>query len=113
MRFGDDYYSQLAEHYRHRRDLLLPYLSAAGFEFHVPDGSYYVVCNFSDLSDLDDTAFVKRMIETVGVAGVPGGSFYRPKDLGRSKVRFMFSKRDETLIDAGKRLAGLRDRLAG
>ena len=52
------------------------------------------------------------MIETVGVAGVPGSSFYSPKDLGRAKVRFMFAKRDETLHEAGRRLLQLRERLA-
>ena len=57
----------------------------------------------------DDAAFVRRMVEEVGVAGVPGSSFYSPKELGRTKVRFMFAKRDETLHEAGKRLALARE----
>ncbi|HYH64684.1 MAG TPA: aminotransferase, partial [Urbifossiella sp.] len=64
--------------------------------------------DFAALSDLDDVAFVRRMIETVGVAGVPGGSFFRPKEQGRTQVRFMFAKREETLRDAGERLLRLR-----
>jgi aminotransferase len=62
---------------------------------------------------MDDTDFVRAMIETVGVSAVPGSSFYAPRDLGRTKVRFMFAKRDETLHEAGHRLLQLRERLAG
>ncbi len=112
MALPQAYFDGLREHYRRRRDLFLPYLRDAGFAFHEPDGAYYVMTDFSGLADLDDVAFVRRMIETVGVAGVPGSSFYSPKDLGRAKVRFMFAKRDETLHEAGRRLLQLRERLA-
>ncbi|AWM41548.1 Methionine aminotransferase [Gemmata obscuriglobus] len=105
------YFDGLREHYRHRRDLFLPYLERAGFGALPPDGAYYVMADFSALSDLDDVSFVRRMIETVGVAGVPGSSFHDPKELGRKLVRFMFAKRDETLHAAGERLLGLREKL--
>jgi aminotransferase len=105
------YFDGLRAHYRHRRDLFLPYLARAGFHVHPPDGAYYVMADFSKLSALDDVAFVRRMIETVGVAGVPGSSFYEPKERGRTLVRFMFAKRDDTLRAAGERLLMLRDKL--
>jgi aminotransferase len=105
------YFDGLRDHYQHRRDLFLPYLERAGFRVHPPDGAYYVMADFSQLSELDDVAFVRRMIETVGVAGVPGSSFYDPKERGRTLVRFMFAKRDDTLRAAGERLLLLRQKL--
>ncbi|MFO0801236.1 MAG: aminotransferase class I/II-fold pyridoxal phosphate-dependent enzyme [Gemmataceae bacterium] len=108
MALPRSYFDGLRDHYRTRRDLFLPYLHEAGFVARPPDGAYYVMADFAALSDLDDVAFVRRMIEKVGVAGVPGGSFFRPKDGGRTQVRFMFAKREETLRDAGERLLRLR-----
>lgn len=105
------YFDGLREHYRQRRELFLPYLRDAGFAIRPPDGAYYVMADFSGLSTLDDVAFVRKMIETVGVAGVPGSSFHHPKERGRKLVRFMFAKMDETLHSAGKRLQSLRDKL--
>jgi aminotransferase len=106
------YFDGLREHYRHRRDLFVPYLERAGFGVYPPDGAYYVMADFSELSALDDVSFVRRMIETVGVAGVPGSSFHDPKECGRTLVRFMFAKQDDTLRAAGERLLLLRDKLA-
>jgi aspartate/methionine/tyrosine aminotransferase len=106
------YFDGLRDHYRRRRDLFLPYLREAGFVFREPDGAYYVMTDVAGLSDLDDVAFVRRMIETVGVAGVPGSSFTSPKELGRTQVRFMFAKHDETLREAGERLLKVRERMA-
>lgn len=106
------YFDGLRDHYQHRRDLFLPYLERAGFGVRPPDGAYYVMADFSALSALDDVSFVRRMIETVGVAGVPGSSFHDPKDRGRTLVRFMFAKQDETLRAAGERLLNLRAALA-
>ena len=106
------YYEKLRTDYRRRRDLLLPYLREAGFSFEVPEGAYYIMTDIADLSDLDDTAFVRRMIQEVGVAAVPGSSFYMPRERGRTKVRFMWAKRDETLHQAGDRLLKLREKLA-
>jgi len=108
MALPPSYFDGLRDHYRTRRDLFLPYLREAGFVARPPDGAYYVMADFSALSGLDDVAFVRHMIETVGVAGVPGSSFFRPKDVGRTQVRFMFAKREETLRDAGERLLRLR-----
>jgi aspartate/methionine/tyrosine aminotransferase len=109
MALPQSYFDSLRDSYRRRRDLFLPYLRDAGFGIHQPDGAYYVMTDLAGLSDLDDVAFVRWMIEAVGVAGVPGSSFYSPKELGRTKVRFMFAKRDETLHEAGRRLLQIRD----
>lgn len=111
MALPRSYFDGLRDHYLQRRELFLPYLRDAGFECHVPDGAYYVMTDIRGLSNLDDVAFVRRMIETVGVAAVPGSSFHSPKELGRTKVRFMFAKQDETLRQAGERLRGLRTAL--
>jgi aminotransferase len=108
MALPASYFDGLRHHYQERRDLFLPYLRDAGFGCQVPDGAYYVMCDVSGLSGLDDVAFVRRMIEAVGVAGVPGSSFYSPKERGRSLIRFMFAKRTETLQEAGERLLKLR-----
>lgn len=110
MGFGDAYYQKLRADYQRRRELFLPYLKEAGFEFDVPEGAYYVMTDIKPFGGTNDVEFVRQMIETVGVAGVPGSSFYNPKELGRTKVRFMFAKKDETLHAAGERLLKLKKR---
>jgi aminotransferase len=112
MALPQSYYDGLRAGYRRRRDILLPYLREAGFTFTEPEGAYYVMTDVSGLGGRDDTAFVKRMIETVGVSAIPGSSFYAPRERGLTKVRFMFAKRDETLHQAGERLLKLRGALA-
>jgi aminotransferase len=103
----DSYYAKLATDYRRRRDLFLPYLQQAGFEFSVPEGAYYVMTDVKNLGGTDDTEFVRQMIRTIGVSAVPGSSFYAPKERGFTKVRFMWAKKDETLHAAGERLLRL------
>jgi aminotransferase len=102
------YYENLRADYRRRRDLLLPYLRAAGFSLREPEGAYYVMTQIPDWSPLTDTEFVRWMIREVGVSAVPGSSFHAPRELGQRQVRFMFAKRDETLHQAGERLQRLR-----
>ncbi len=109
LAFPQSYYDKLAADYRRRRDILLPYLREAGFEFVTPDGAYYVMTDIAGLGGTDDVEFVRRMVQTVGVAGVPGSSFYSPRERGRTKVRFMWAKRDETLHEAGRRLLRVRE----
>jgi aminotransferase len=101
------YYDGLREGYRRRRDLFLPYLREAGFTFTEPEGAYYVMADITPLGGRDDHAFVRRMIQAVGVSGIPGSSFYSPPERGRTEVRFMFAKREETLREAGERLRRL------
>lgn len=109
MAFGGDYYDKLEAEYRARREVFLPYLRDAGFEFVAPEGAYYVMAEIRGLSSLDDVAFVDRLVREVGVAGVPGSSFYFPAERGRSKVRFMFAKKETTLHEAGQRLQRCRE----
>ena len=84
-------------------------LAAAGFRVYRPDGAYYVMTDVAGFDLGDDVAFVRTMIEGVGVAAVPGTSFYSRKELGSTKVRFAFPKKPETLDAAGERLLRLRD----
>ena len=107
LAFPDSYYASLAAAYRERRDTLLPALAEAGFRIHEPAGAYYVMTDIRDLTDEDDVTFARRLILDPGVAGVPGSSFYSHPELGRTKLRFAFPKRLETLRAATGRLARL------
>jgi len=104
----DAYYEQLLADYRERRALLLPALEAAGFRVHHPAGAYYAMTDIRDLTDEDDVAFASRLIRDPGVASVPGSSFFSRRELGRTKLRFAFPKKLETLRAAAERLAALR-----
>jgi aminotransferase len=108
MELPGAYYTQLAEDYRARRDLLCAALAEGGFEPMVPDGAYYVMCDTRrfDLAG-DDVVFARRLITEAGVATVPGSSFYTDPDRGRHTIRFAFPKRLETLTAAAERLAKL------
>ncbi len=112
MAFDPDYYNHLALDYRARRDSLLPVLAETGFTFSIPEGAYYVLADFSALSDKNDADFARWMAAEVGVAGVPGSSFYHPgAGRGKSMIRFAFCKKQETLDRAAERLAGLAARV--
>jgi aminotransferase len=112
MRLPGEYYDKLREGYRKRKDVFLPYLREAGFAFHEPEGAYYVMTDIGGLTEKDDVEFVRWMIREMGVSAVPGSSFYAPRERGRTKVRFMFAKQEETLRQAGERLLGVREKLA-
>jgi len=103
----ESYYADLVAGYRARRDVLVPALSAAGFRVHPPAGAYYVMTDIRDLTEEDDVTFAHRLIRDPGVAAVPGSSFFSHRDLGRTKLRFAFPKRLETLAAAAERLARL------
>jgi aminotransferase len=105
LQFPPAYYTDLVDGYRQRRDHLLPALRAAGFRVSDPAGAYYVMTDTSDLTDEDDVTFAMRLIRDPGVAAVPGSSFFSRPELGRSKLRFAFPKRLETLDAAAERLA--------
>jgi aspartate/methionine/tyrosine aminotransferase len=105
--FPDSYYAGLVAGYRERRETLLPALADAGFRIYPPAGAYYVMTDIRDLTDEDDVTFARRLILDPGVAGVPGSSFFSRPELGRTKVRFAFPKRLETLRAATERLARL------
>ncbi len=104
------YYQGLAEAYGKRRDRLIPILSQAGFRCFRPQGAYYVMTDISDFGFANDVEFVKYLVQDIGVAAVPGSSFYSAGRDGSQQVRFAFCKRDETLDEAGKRLLKLQGR---
>ncbi len=101
---GEAYYRELVESYRHRRDVLVEGLQAAGFGCRPPEGAYYVLADFSELSDEDDDTFARRLAREAGVAPVPGSSFFSRAERGHGLARFAFCKRIETLEDAAERL---------
>ncbi len=101
------YYANLAEGYRVRRDHLMPALSAAGFKCFRPRGAYYVMTDISAFGFQDDVSFSQYLVKEIGVATVPGSSFYRDPRDGARQVRFAFCKKSETLDEASRRLAKL------
>ena len=103
-----EYYAKLAEGYRVRRDHLIPALTAAGFKCFHPRGAYYVMTDISAFGFKDDMEFTRYLVREIGVAAVPGSSFYHQPADGAKQVRFAFCKRAETLDDAARRLAKLR-----
>jgi aspartate/methionine/tyrosine aminotransferase len=108
LRLPDSYYDRLAADYTERRALMLQILAAAGLEpATTPAGAYYIMCDASVLGLGDDTATARALTREVGVATVPGSSFYSRPELGRSKIRFSYSKKLATLREAGTRLARL------
>jgi aminotransferase len=102
------YYEGLGEGYRARRDRLMPVLAEAGFRCFRPRGAYYVMTDISGFGFADDLAFTRYLVREVGVAAVPGSSFYRDPRDGAQQVRFAFCKRNETLDAAAGRLRKLR-----
>jgi aminotransferase len=108
----DSYYVELSRMYQRKRDLLIGYLENAGFVTYKPRGAYYVLTEVGHFLRryrvADDVAFAMSLIKEVGVATVPGSSFYAHRELGRTKIRFCFPKTDEVLQEAGERLQKLR-----
>ncbi len=112
LALGRPYFERLASGYRARRDLLFGALDAAGFRPCLPQGAYYILCDISGFGFADDVAFARWLIAEVGVAAVPGSSFFSRPELGRDLIRFAFCKTDDVLREAGERLLGARDRAA-
>ena len=106
-----DYYDRLQADYLARRDLLLPVLQKAGFKTFSPDGAYYVITDISEFGFTNDVDFTRHLIREVGVACVPGSSFYSVPERGAQQVRFCFCKKDETLLLAAERLERLHSRV--
>jgi aspartate/methionine/tyrosine aminotransferase len=105
----DDYYAGLVREYTARRDILYNALVGAGFKAERPRGAYYIMADFKGFGfDGDDTAFARHLITSIGVAPVPGSSFFMNPEDGRQLIRFCFPKKLETLKEAGERLSRLR-----
>ncbi|MDQ8164249.1 MAG: aminotransferase class I/II-fold pyridoxal phosphate-dependent enzyme [Gemmatimonadota bacterium] len=107
--YPDSYYQQLSDEYRERRDFLGGPLRDAGFKFATPAGAYYFFADFSDISKDDDVTFAKWMAREIGVATVPGSSFFRPgAPEGKKYTRFAFCKQRTTLEKAVEKLSKLK-----
>jgi aminotransferase len=112
LNLPDAYYVYLRESYQARRDLLFGKVEEAGFRAFKPRGAYYILTDVAhwlpEYGCADDHEFAMFLVKEIGVATVPGSSFYSTKDLGRTKIRFCFPKTDDMLIEAGRRLQKLR-----
>ena len=111
LNLPDSYYKNLAKSYKQKRDRLVAILEKTGFKCWIPQGAYYIMTDAADLitrhNQPNDDAFSRWMIEYIGVASVPGSSFYRNPEDGKTQVRFCFCKKEETMIDAELRLEKL------
>ena len=116
LHFPQSYYDRLAATYAAKRERILKILTTAGFTVFKPRGAYYVMTDISRFADPDrgqfpaetkDVRFARYLVEKVGVAVVPGSSFYNDPRDGASQVRFTFCKKDETLAAAEQRLSKL------
>ena len=105
LNFGDEYYQELQSHYTHMKNLFAGGLQQLGFKITEPQGAYYVLLDVSEFGVQDDYAFAAWMAEKVGVAAVPGSSFFR--EPVHHLVRFHFAKEDATLNEALNRLESL------
>ena len=106
--FPDSYYLELQAAYEEKRRLFLGFLDQAGLSYTRPQGAYYVLVDIGEFGEPDDVRFAEWLAREVGVAGVPGSSFFR--EPVRNLIRFHFAKRTETLALAGERLLGLREK---
>jgi aspartate/methionine/tyrosine aminotransferase len=108
LHLPDEYYTHLSGFYQEKRDALLGILSEAGLRCYTPQGAYYIMADISAFDFPSDKAFCKYLVEEIGVAAVPGSSFFfNPAD-GAHLIRFCFAKRQETLDAAAERLQQLK-----
>ena len=113
LKFPDSYYAELLDAYTKRRACFLGWLDRAGLSYHPPQGAYYVLVDIGEFirgTDFDDVYFAEWLTRRVGIAPVPGSSFFR--EPVRNYIRFHFAKREETLDAAGVKLLGIRKRWA-
>ena len=111
LRLPASFYAELRETYRNKRAMLLAALANAGLQCREPAGAYYIMAAIGHLGFADDFTAADFLLNQVGVAAVPGSSFYHRAELGRGMVRFTFSKSDETLARAAQCLASMQDKL--
>jgi aminotransferase len=104
----ESYYTEMAAGYARRRKMMCDILERHGFKFNPPQGAYYVMTDIAHFGFDSDIEFATYLVKEVGVAVVPGSSFFNDRKAGRTKVRFVYSKRDETMQEADRRLAKLK-----
>ena len=110
LRLGEDYYRELRTKYTDRRNQFLKILTESGFRCYKPLGAYYIMTDIREFEFANDVEFAQHLIREIGVAAVPGSSFYRESKDGEQQIRFCFCKKDETLQEAGRRLRRLKSR---
>ncbi len=110
LELPDAYYHELQCIYTEKRTFFLEWLDRAGLRYTKPDGAYYVMVDIGEFGWEDDIAFAEWLTREVGVAGVPGSSFFR--EPVRHLIRFHFAKKRTTLEAAGERLLKLREKAA-
>jgi aminotransferase len=111
LELPDRYYKELARAYAQRRERMAAILRVAGLPSFLPDGAYYMLADSSPLGFPDDLSCARWLVREVGVAVVPGSSFYPTgSTAGRQRIRFAYPKRMETLDEAAARLEGLVER---
>ncbi|MFZ0409881.1 MAG: aminotransferase class I/II-fold pyridoxal phosphate-dependent enzyme [Candidatus Acidiferrales bacterium] len=108
LQFPPEYYANLARDYAVRRQRLLGILEDSGFRCFRPRGAYYIMTDISAFGFPDDVSFAKYLVTEIGVAAVPGSSFYRDPADGKNHLRFTFCKTEKTFQAAAERLARLR-----
>ena len=108
LRLPDSYYVDLATHYQQRRDRLMKVLDAAGLNPMLPKGAYYIMCDIGKWGYPNDVEFARFMVTNIGVATVPGSSFFSDPAAGKDIIRFTFCKKEETLRAAEERLQKLQ-----
>jgi aspartate/methionine/tyrosine aminotransferase len=108
LRAPGSYYQELADSYRSKRDLLAAGLDRLGLEVFMPAGTYFLMADHSRFGDRDDVAFVRRLIDEVGVAAIPPSAFYHDPEVAKHLVRFAFCKDEPTLVEALDRLSNLK-----
>jgi aspartate/methionine/tyrosine aminotransferase len=111
LKSPQSYYDKLAADYTLRRERLLKILTAAGFKVYKPLGAYYIMTDISSFGFPDDVGFAKFLVEKVGVAVVPGSSFYNNARDGATQVRFTFCKKESTLAAAEEKLSRLPEHI--
>jgi aminotransferase len=107
LQLPESYYQELLNLYTRKRDLFLNYLDDADLTYTTPEGAYYVLVDISKFNIENDFTFCERLIKEIGVAAVPGSSFFK-EDI-QNYIRFHFAKKEDTLIEAGKRLLKLKN----
>ncbi|MBS2962143.1 pyridoxal phosphate-dependent aminotransferase [Actinocrinis puniceicyclus] len=110
LRLPGDYYCELRESLRARRDLLAEGLARIGFGVSVTEGTYFITTDIRPLGVQDGLAFCRALPERCGVVAIPNAVFYDDKDAGAAFVRFTFCKKTEVLDEALERLAVLAER---
>ena len=111
LEFPDSYYDELRAHYTHMRNLFLKGLKNLGFHYSEPQGAYFVLVDVAEYGVKDDLKFCEWLAENVGVAAVPGSSFFK-EDIN-NYIRLHFAKKDETLNEALARLSSFRSKVIG